>query len=59
MEFAFLSAGRLRQPAWLRLAFLGVVVALLALDRGVPTRGAKEIPATRSLRMGAFYTAVA
>ncbi len=59
MEFAFLSADWLGTPAWLWLAFLGAVVALLALDLGVLSRGAGEIPVSRSLWMSAFYTGIA
>ncbi len=59
MEFAFLSADWLGTPAWLWLAFLGAVAALLALDLGVLSRGAGEIPASRSLWMSAFYTGIA
>jgi tellurite resistance protein TerC len=59
VEFAFLFADWLGKPAWVWLGFLGVVIALLALDLGVLSRGAKEIPVSRSLWMSAFYTAVA
>jgi len=59
VEFAFLFADWLGKPAWVWLAFLGAVAALLALDLGVLSRGSEEVPASRSLWMSAFYTGIA
>ncbi len=42
-------------PAWLWLAFLGIVVALLVLDLGVLHRKEREIGVRESLAMSAFY----
>jgi tellurite resistance protein TerC len=56
---AFLFAEWLGKPAWMWLAFIGVVVALLVLDLGVLNRKAREIPVSQSLWMSAFYIAVA
>jgi tellurite resistance protein TerC len=45
----------LGMPVWVWLAFIGAVVALLALDLGVLNREAKEISATKSLKLSALY----
>lgn len=42
-------------PAWLWLAFLGTVAALLVLDLGVLHRKEREIGVRESLAMSAFY----
>lgn len=45
----------LGQPVWMWLGFIGLVLALLALDLGVLSRGAQEIGVGRSLLLSAFY----
>ena len=55
----FLFADWLGKPAWMWLAFIGIVIALLAFDLGVLNRKAREIPVSQSLWMSAFYIAVA
>ncbi len=54
-----LVAEFLGKPGWAWALFIGLVLALLALDLGVLNRGAREIPVARSLWMSAFYAAVA
>jgi tellurite resistance protein TerC len=54
----FLLSEFLGQPAWMWLGFLGLVVALLALDLGVFHRGAREIGVRESLMLSSFYIAV-
>jgi tellurite resistance protein TerC len=54
----FLLSDFLGQPAWMWLGFLGLVVALLALDLGVFHRGAREIGVRESLMLSSFYIAV-
>jgi tellurite resistance protein TerC len=56
---AFLFAEWLGKPAWMWLAFIGIVIALLVFDLGVLHRKAKEIPVSESLIMSAFYIAIA
>jgi tellurite resistance protein TerC len=56
---AVLFADWLGKPAWMWLAFIGIVVALLVFDLGVLHRKAKEIPVSESLWMSAFYIAIA
>jgi tellurite resistance protein TerC len=56
---AFLFAAWLGKPAWMWLAFIGIVIALLVFDLGVLNRRAREIPVSQSLWMSAFYIAVA
>jgi tellurite resistance protein TerC len=56
---AFLFAEWLGKPAWMWLAFIGIVAALLVFDLGVLHRKAKEIPVSESLWMSAFYIAIA
>jgi tellurite resistance protein TerC len=51
----FLTALWLGKPAWMWLAFLGLVVALLALDLGVLHRKQREIEVKESLVLSAFY----
>ena len=48
----------LGQPAWMWLGFIGVVIALLALDLGVLHRGHREIGVRESLMLSAFYIAL-
>ena len=54
----FLLADWLGKPAWMWLAFMGVVVALLVLDLGVLHRGSKEIGVRESLLLSGMYIAV-
>jgi len=58
MDLAFLFADWLSKPAWMWLAFLGIVVALLVLDLGVLHRKHHEIGVRESLVMSAFYIAL-
>lgn len=51
----FLSIVWLGKPVWMWLAFMGVVVALLALDLGVLHRKSREIGVQESLTLSAFY----
>ncbi|HET9397184.1 MAG TPA: TerC family protein [Sphingomicrobium sp.] len=51
----FLLIDWLGKPAWMWLAFLGIVMALLVLDLGVLHRKQREIGARESLLMSAFY----
>jgi tellurite resistance protein TerC len=53
-----LLADWLGKPAWMWLAFMGVVVGLLALDLGVLHRGSKEIGVRESLLLSGMYIAV-
>jgi integral membrane protein, TerC family len=46
-------------PAWFWLGFLGVVFALLAFDLGVLNKDDKELGIAESLKLSAFYIAVA
>ncbi|MDZ4110066.1 MAG: TerC family protein [Brevundimonas sp.] len=54
----FLLADWLGKPAWMWLAFMGVVVGLLALDLGVLHRGAKEIGVRESLLLSGMYITI-
>ena len=58
MAMEFLLADWLGKPAWMWLAFMGVVVSLLALDLGVLHRGSKEIGVRESLLLSAMYIAI-
>jgi tellurite resistance protein TerC len=51
----FLTLLFLGQPVWMWLGFLGIVVALLALDLGVLHRGDHVIGVRESLLLSAFY----
>jgi tellurite resistance protein TerC len=55
VELGFLFAEWLGKPAWMWLAFLGIVMALLALDLGVLHRTAREIEVKESLALSAGY----
>jgi tellurite resistance protein TerC len=55
MEFGFLLADWLGKPAWMWLAFLGIVLALLVFDLGVLHRKSREIGVPESLAMSAVY----
>jgi len=55
----FLTTDLLGKPAWLWIAFLGIVGALLAFDLGILHKQDKEIGVAESLQLSAFYIAVA
>jgi tellurite resistance protein TerC len=55
----FLNVEFLGKAVWLWLGFLGVVGVLLAFDLGVLHKHNKEIGVAESLRLSAFYIAVA
>jgi tellurite resistance protein TerC len=55
---AFLFADVLGKPAWMWLAFVGIVITLLAFDLGVLHRKAKEIEVGESLILSAVYIAL-
>jgi len=55
----FLTSDFLGKPAWLWFAFLTIVGALLAFDLGVLHTQDKEIGFAESLKLSAFYIAVA
>ena len=54
-----LTSDFLGKPAWLWLVFMGLVVALLAFDLGVLNKSDKAIGVAESLKLSAFYIAVA
>lgn len=56
MEFLFTVF--MGQPAWLWLTFLGIVIALLALDLGVLNRDSHEIGVRESLWLSSMYLTV-
>jgi tellurite resistance protein TerC len=55
----FLAADFLGRPAWVWLAFIGIVIALLAFDLGVLHRDDHEIGVRESLLLSAGYVGVA
>jgi len=61
MEFllAFLAADFLGKPVWIWFAFLGLVGLLLAFDLGVLNKQDKELGIGESLKLSAFYIAIA
>lgn len=56
---AFLLADFLGQPVAAWLAFLVIILALLAFDLGFANKGDREISITRSLLFSVFYIAIA
>lgn len=56
---ALMSADMIGKPLWLWLAFLGLVLALLAFDLGILHKEGKEIGIAESLKLSVFYIAVA
>ena len=56
---AFLAADFMGKPAWIWLAFVGIVVALLAFDLGVLHKDDREIGVRESLLLSAGYISVA
>ena len=55
----FLGADFLGKPAWIWLAFIGIVIALLAFDLGVLHKDSKEIGVKESLLLSAGYISIA
>jgi tellurite resistance protein TerC len=55
VELGFLLADWLGKPAWMWLAFIGIVGALLAFDLGVLHKESREIEVRESLVMSAVY----
>ncbi|HNB28263.1 MAG TPA: TerC family protein [Alphaproteobacteria bacterium] len=49
----------LGKPGWMWLAFIGIVLGLLAFDLGVLHRDQHEIEVKESLALSAFYVAIA
>jgi tellurite resistance protein TerC len=56
---AFLTADFLGKPTWLWLVFMSIVGALLAFDLGILHKSDKAIGVSESLKLSAFYIAVA
>ncbi len=56
---SFATADFLGTPAWLWLSFLGIVAALLAFDLGILHKDDKELGIAESLKLSAFYIAIA
>lgn len=52
---AFFVADFMGKPAWMWLAFISIVIALLAFDLGVLHRKTKEIEVGESLMLSGFY----
>lgn len=57
MEFLFDVV--MGKPVWMWMSFIGIVIALLAFDLGVLHRKQREISIKESLKMSAFYIAIA
>ena len=55
----FLTGEFLGKATWLWLSFLGIVGLLLAFDLGILHKESKEIGVAESLRLSAFYIAIA
>jgi tellurite resistance protein TerC len=55
----FLTADWLGTPAWFWLAFLALVAVLTAFDLGILNRKDREMGIAESLKLSAFYIAVA
>jgi tellurite resistance protein TerC len=55
MDFAFLFTDWLTKPVWMWLAFMGIVIVLLALDLGVLHKDNREIEVKESLVLSAGY----
>ena len=58
VEIQFLFYDWLGKPAWMWLAFMGIVISLLALDLGVLHRKSREIEVKESLALSAGYIAL-
>jgi tellurite resistance protein TerC len=60
MDFmSLISADFLGKPAWLWIAFIGIVFLLLAFDLGVLHKDDKELGIAESLKLSAFYILIA
>jgi len=57
--FPFVTSDFMGKPAWLWLAFAGIVVTLLALDLGVLHKNDREIGVRESLLLSAGYISAA
>ena len=57
MEFLYYEV--ISKPLWLWLMFLSIVIILMAFDLGVLHRGDNEIGVAESLKLSAFYIAIA
>ncbi len=57
MEFLFLSF--LAKPLWLWLLFLAIVITLMVFDLGVLHKDDHELGVAESLKLSAFYIAIA
>jgi tellurite resistance protein TerC len=57
VEFLFYEV--INKPLWLWLMFLSIVVILMAFDLGVLHKGDNEIGVAESLKLSAFYIAIA
>ena len=55
----FLNNDFLGTPAWFWLAFLSLVVVLLAFDLGILNKHDRELGVAESLRLSVFYIAIA
>jgi tellurite resistance protein TerC len=55
----FLFDPFLGKPTWMWLVFLGIVVTVLAFDLGILHKDQKEIEVGESLKLSAFYLALA
>lgn len=55
----FLNDAWMGKPAWMWLLFIAVVIALLVIDLGLIHRKSRIIGVSESLRMSAFYVAIA
>ncbi len=58
MELAFLFSDWLGKPAWMWLAFIAIVIALLVFDLGVLHKDNREIEVRESLVLSAGYIAM-
>lgn len=56
---AFGLADVMGKPLWIWLAFIGLVIALLAFDLGVLNKKDHEIGVAESLKLSAFYITIA
>ena len=56
---ALITADIVGKPAWLWMTFLALVFTLLAFDLGVLNKGDKELGIAESLKLSAFYIAIA
>lgn len=56
---SLMTADFVGKPVWLWVSFLSIVFILLAFDLGVLNKGDKELGIAESLKLSAFYIAVA